>query len=61
MDIEVYAREAAAVVRAALATGVAREKVDPEEVRRDTEARVGRFRRTLQLMVEQGFIPLPPI
>ena len=61
MDIEVYAREAAAVVRAALATGVAREKVDPEEVRRDTEARVGRFRRILQLMVEQGFIPLPPI
>jgi malate dehydrogenase (oxaloacetate-decarboxylating) len=56
-DTEVFPREAAAVAKAAMETGMARIKVDPEEVRQSTEERLSRVRKTMEVLLKEELIP----
>jgi len=56
-DDEVFPREAAAVAKAAMDTGMARNKVALEELKRETRERLSRVRKTMELEMREGLIP----
>lgn len=53
-EFDVFPREAAAVARAAIKTGMARIKVDPDEILRDTQRRVEKYHKVLAIMTKEG-------
>lgn len=59
-DQEVFPREAAEVAAQAVADGVARQPMDPEEVFRKADHDIRAHREILQLLEGKGFIQPPP-
>jgi len=59
-DWEIYPKEATAVGLKAIEQGVARLKFDRDELFQTAERRIKRARDETHLMMEEGFIPLPP-
>lgn len=59
-EFEVFPREAAAVAKAAMETGVARVKMSPEEVRQKARERIGKYQKSLELLLKEGFMQPPP-
>jgi len=53
----VFPREAVAVAGAAMETGMARVRVDLEELLRDTRERLCRVRRMMRVAMAEGFVP----
>jgi len=60
-DWEVYAREAAAVGMKAQEEGVARLEATYDELFEHARAMIGRSRRLTEMMMDEGFIPEPPV
>ncbi|WXG44173.1 MAG: NADP-dependent malic enzyme [Promethearchaeati archaeon SRVP18_Atabeyarchaeia-1] len=59
-ELEMYPREAAAIVRAAIRTGAARVKVDPKQVQEDMLKRIMANKKINELLMKEGFIkPFP--
>jgi malate dehydrogenase (oxaloacetate-decarboxylating) len=59
-ELEMYPREAAAIARAAIKTGAARVKVDPDKIQEETLKRIMANKKINELFVKEGFIkPLP--
>ncbi len=56
-DDDLFPREAVAVARAAMDTGMARTKIGLDELRRETQERLSRVRKTMQLAIREGLIP----
>jgi malate dehydrogenase (oxaloacetate-decarboxylating) len=59
-DEEAFPRQAAEVARQAMADGVARHSLDPEEVYRKAERDIRNNREIVQLLEEKGYIRTPP-
>jgi len=60
MDSALYPRVAAAVGRTAMDTGVARIRLSYEELLRNTELRIAKYHKTLELLIKEGLIAPPP-
>jgi malate dehydrogenase (oxaloacetate-decarboxylating) len=59
-ELEMYPREAAAIARAAIRTGVARAKVDPKKIQEDTLNRIMANKQINELLIREHFMkPLP--
>nr|MDO8098822.1 NADP-dependent malic enzyme [Candidatus Njordarchaeota archaeon] len=59
-EFEMYPREAAAIARAAIRTGVAKAKVDPKKIQEDTLRRIMANKRINDLLMKERFIkPFP--
>jgi len=59
-EFEMYPREAAAIARAAIRTGVARVRVDPKKIQEDTLRRIMANKRINDLLMKEDFIkPFP--
>jgi malate dehydrogenase (oxaloacetate-decarboxylating) len=59
-ELEMYPREAAAIARAAIRTGAARVKVDPQKIQEDTLKRIMANKRINELLMKEHFIkPFP--
>jgi malate dehydrogenase (oxaloacetate-decarboxylating) len=56
-DRELYPREAAVVGRAAQESGVARRRVDPDEIYETTKARLAVYRKLLDYMLKEDLFP----
>jgi len=59
-DWEVYPREATAVGMKAIEQGVARLKMTQEELFKLAESRIKKAREEIHMMMDQGFIAMPP-
>lgn len=59
-DWEIYPREAAAVGMKAIEQGIARIKMTREELIKKATEMIKKSRAETQLMMDKGFIPLPP-
>ncbi len=60
MDTELYPMVAAAVGKAAIDSGVARIRLSYEEIRESAATRISKYRKSLQLLMKEGFIAPPP-
>jgi malate dehydrogenase (oxaloacetate-decarboxylating) len=59
-ELEMFPREAAAIARAAIRTGVARVKADPKKIQEDTLKRIMANKRINELLMREHFIkPFP--
>jgi malate dehydrogenase (oxaloacetate-decarboxylating) len=59
-ELEMFPREAAAIARAAIRTGVARVKADPKKIQEDTLKRIMANKRINELLMKENFIkPFP--
>lgn len=56
-DNDVFPREAAAVAKAAMDTGMARTKVNLEELKREIRERLRKVRKTMEIGIREGLIP----
>jgi len=53
-EFDVFPLEAAAVARAAIKSGMARIKVDPDEILEDTQRRVEKYHKILNIITKEG-------
>jgi len=60
-NLELYPREAAAVAKATIQTGMARRKDErPEDIYESTKQRISRYRNALKELIHIGYLQLPP-